>query len=85
MSTATLPAKPGTINKLIREAAELLVSATALAPGLPTGHPLHRALAALAEVDQETARFANEIPWPPLFEPHRAVVADMHPFGVVTP
>lgn len=69
------------INKLIREAAQLLVNATYIfceghyphsnARDIPANHPLCLALAALAEVDQETARFANELPWSPLFAPHR--------------
>lgn len=70
MSTATLTAE-GRINGLVREAAQLLVNATSLSQRLPADHPLCRALAALAEVDQATARAAREIHWPALFEPCR--------------
>ncbi|MEN6367595.1 MAG: hypothetical protein ABFC88_12330 [Thermoguttaceae bacterium] len=65
MPTAIRPSIDIRVNALIREAAQLLVNATACRPGLPPEHGLCRALAALAEVDQETAT----IPWPPLFEP----------------
>lgn len=80
MSTATLAANDCAqrnrhVNNLVRSAAQLLQRATYLfyeghaACGIAPEHPLCRALAALEEVDRETARFANELPWPPLFAP----------------
>jgi hypothetical protein len=69
------------INNLIRSAAQSLQRATYLycedreAQSIPAEHPLCRALAALEELDRETAHAANELPWPPLFAPFQHNVA----------
>ena len=82
------PNDSGYINELVRRAAGLLTRATELycqghyphsnARDIPAEHGLCRALAALADVDSNTACFANRTPEPALFEPCRPTEADKH-------
>lgn len=71
----------GYINNLLREAAKKLVGCTYIwseghyphsnARVMPASHPLKRALDCLAEVDLETAEYANVEHQPELFQEHK--------------
>ncbi len=71
------PNDSGYINSIVRDVAKGLRSASELwsfgygykCEQMPDSHPIARALAALAEADRETARFANREPDPSLFLP----------------
>lgn len=75
------PNDNGYINRCARKAAETIRMATYLwceghyphsnARIIPEDHPLVKALEALAQIDKDTARFANLEHDPSLFLPHR--------------
>jgi hypothetical protein len=82
------PNDDGYINQLVRLAAANLRKASDLwseghyahsnARVMPQDHPLARALAALAEVDRDTASHANTVHDPALFIPHLPSEAAQH-------